>query len=479
MGQSTKMGQAGAGDTSRVRRLIEMLNASPDAFHCTQHLIGRLKDEGFQQLHETRPWSVKSGGSYFTVRNGSAVIAFRIGTGNAAETGMRIIGAHTDSPALKLKLEAARYQNGYLVCPTEVYGGPILSTWLDRDLGVSGRIMVRDPDSGMPRSQFIRTSLPVAIVPNLAIHLNREVNKGFEYNKQDHLLAVFECRSSAGTSAADTSRADTPEGDLEHAQMAVMSAVLESAVLQFPGPQSGGARAEEVKAEDVIAADLVLYDGQPAAVIGSGDDALLSSGRIDNQAGCFTNLEALLGSRSDNNTCIAAFFDNEEIGSRSSHGADSSFLEGVIDRIASCLGLGAEERFQMRARSSILSNDGAHAVHPAYVSKMDPAYAPRLNGGPVVKLNANMRYSSTSETAARFISLCDSRSLPYQRLANRSDMPSGSTIGPISTARAGLAGVDVGIPMLAMHSVRESCGCADVERLTSVISDYLDSPFHA
>ncbi len=416
--------------------LCRFLDASPTAFHAAEEIVRRLEAARFTALDERKEWVVRPGGAYFVRRNDSSVIAFRIGKKAPHESGFMLAGAHTDSPLLKVKGEAETGGRGAVRVTTELYGGPIVATWLDRELALAGRVMVKEKAGWKPR--LVDTRRPVAIVPNLAIHMNREINKGFEYNPQNQLQAVFALER--GT-----------EG---------RSSLLKELVAETLGAPSAA----------IGEMDLFLYDARPAAAFGVQGE-LYASGRIDNLASCHAILTAIIESKPAEATTAALFFDNEEIGSRTPMGADSGFLATVLERIVIAHDAGREEYHRALAKSFLVSCDAAHAVHPNFPEKHDPAYAPVMGGGPVIKASAGFKYATTAETAERFRDLCRRAGAPCQKIANRSDVPSGSTIGPMTSALLSIPGVDVGVPIWAMHSVRETASFADQQALIAALKE--------
>jgi aspartyl aminopeptidase len=419
--------------------MLSFLSRSVTPFHAAENVTTALVEAGFAELAETDEFSLQPGAAYFVRRGDSSVIAFRLGTEPVWRTGFAVAGAHTDSPALRLKYPAASETEGYRVVPVEVYGGPIRSTWIDRSLGVAGRLIVRE--GTRLESRLIDSGEAIAVIPNAAVHLNREVNKGFEYNPQDHLQAIF------GSSEFD----------------------FEKRLAESAG----------VEAKAIVDADLYFYDVQAPSRFGAHGE-LYCAGRIDNLAGCFAILDALSTSEPTSHTQVGCFFDNEEIGSRTPQGADSAFLTTILDRIVLASGGTSEQAYAARARSFLLSNDGAHAVHPSYASKHDPSFKPALNGGPVIKISARRRYTSDASSSAKFVALCEAEDVPYQRFYNRSDARSGSTIGPIASSLSSVSSVDVGVPMLAMHSVREVAGVRDAEYTSRVTARfYAEGPSQA
>jgi len=405
-----------------AEELLKFIGSCPTAYHTASTIKNILKDAGFEELSEKSAWNLVSGKGYYVERNGSALAAFISGKSSAA-SGFLIAGAHTDSPGFKIKNLSETKTLGTTRLFVEQYGGPILSSWLDRDLSIAGVVRLRGKTAGDFR--LVDLKLPVAVIPNLAIHLNREINKGFEYNVQTHMPVII----SASENGED---------------------LLKKVI----------AREIDCRVEDLSYSDLFLYDSQKGHLSGFDQD-LLVSGRLDNLAGCHAVLTALIAAEESEKTTVGIFFDNEEVGSRSLQGADSGFLMDILDRITIVRGGSEEDRFRARAASFLISVDGAHAVHPSYADKHDVNYSPRLNGGPVIKMNAGFKYATTSETAAYFEGLCRTADVPFQQFAMRSDLPCGSTIGPLTSSLIGIKTVDIGIPMLGMHSIRETTGVKD------------------
>jgi aspartyl aminopeptidase len=409
----------------------DFIDTSPTVYHVANNIADKLGNNGFLKLDEKDKWDLEKGCSYYIQRNNSAIIAFKIGSNYKFENGCCIIGTHTDSPALKVKNNALDSNYGITKIGVEVYGSPIISSWLDRDLSIAGKIIIKN-DKGISE-QLIDFKKPIAVIPNLAIHLNREVNKGFEYNKQKHLCplsSLFE------------------EKDL-------FQVILE--YFDING--------------EILEADLFFYDIQKSCYLGLNQE-FISAPKIDNLAMCHASLESIISSKNENKILISVFYDNEEIGSNTYQGASSQFLKNILERIAFTLSSQKEDYFRMLASSIFISADGAHAVHPNFSEKHDKDYMPIINDGPVIKYNANFRYATTSETAAFFINLCKNIGIDYQKVINRSDIPSGSTIGPMSSALLNVKTIDVGNPMLAMHSIREFAGVKDHFDMIKVLKEF-------
>lgn len=418
--------------------LLNFIDNSPVSYFAVKNIINELKNSGFTGLSEGDKWEFLPLGRYYLERNSSAVIAFQIGENNPWDSGFNIVGAHTDSPLLKVKNESLTNKSGCLKLNVEVYGGAINSSWLDRDLSIAGKVTILEDDKIVNKLvDFKRT---IGTIPNLAIHLNRDANKGFEYNRQNHLSVIL------------SSSIDEEDIDLKD---------IISKEFNF-------------KKESILEMDLYFYDTQKGSIHGLDKD-IISVGKLDDLAMCHSIMKGLTSVENPKSTIIGVFFDNEEVGSQTMQGADSNFLSSIIDRIVYTLGGTQEDSLRARFHSFLISADGAHAQHPNFSDKHDISYSPFINKGPVIKLSANFRYATTSDSAAKFITLCKKANVPYQKIANRSDIPSGSTIGPMSSASLGIKAVDVGNPMFAMHSIRESQGVKDHYYLTKVISYFYNS----
>lgn len=404
--------------------LIAFLNASPTPFHAVETAAGALLASGARRLDESEPWALGPGQTAFVVRNGSSIIAIRIPK-DLTRLRFRIAAAHTDSPCLKLKPRAPDSPANYRQWGVEVYGGILYNSWLDRDLGVAGRVS-RD-EGGRVKSSLVRKEDKPFRIPQLAIHLDRGVNEtGLVLNAQRHLAPVL--------GLTDPGPGRSLEGWLE---------------------ESVGAPFHSLSFE------LHLYDTSPAGYGGS-DDEFVFSGRLDNLAMSHAVLEAFRAEDAgDGAIQVAALFDNEEVGSTSAQGANSNLLEAALERTLLALGLGRAEALAVLARSHMVSADMAHALHPNYPEKHEPSHFPLLNHGPVLKGNASLRYATNSETAALFKGLCARAGSPVQDFINRADLACGTTIGPHVAAALGIPTVDVGNPMLSMHSAREMCGSED------------------
>lgn len=425
-------------------RLIEFIDESPSPHHAVAAVARRLEDARFLRLDEEAAWP-RDPGRYFVVRGGS-LVAWQLRPDASPLAGFRIVGAHTDSPNLRIKPRPDTGSRGYRQLGVEVYGGALLNTWLDRDLGVSGRVTLRD--GRRPVVRLFRVDRPLLRIPQLAIHLDPGVNEqGLKLNPQQHLMPVWAL------------------GDPD-----------ENGFRRFVAKELG------VAEDDVLAWDAMLHDVEPATLLGV-DDEFVSAPRIDNLASCHVATRALLdqldvddwdGGRPG--VPVICLYDHEEIGSQSAEGADGAFLSTVLERVASGAGLDREGFHRSLAASVCVSADGAHATHPNYPERHEPSHPVRIGGGPVLKVNSNVRYATDAVGAAHFEMACAATDVPLQRFVSRTDMRCGSTIGPVTAARLGVSTVDVGLPQLAMHSARELCGAADPALFITALRRFLTSP---
>jgi len=415
--------------------LLDFIDASPSPWHAVTSVEQRLVKQGFTRLEESQSWRLAAGKSYYVVRGGASVIAFTLGKQALAESGFRIVGAHTDSPGLRLKPQAAFSSDGLVRIGVEVYGGPIIATFTDRDLSIAGRVTLRSKNGH--ETKLLKFDRALMRLPNLAIHMNREVNdKGLVLNKQTELPLLF---------------AESDDG-----------ATADKKFLAHIGDALG------VDATDILSFELNVFDTQKGVFWG-GNQEFIADSQLDNLASCHAAITALLTAGQADSTSVCALFDHEEVGSESAAGAGGSFLADTISRIASNTGLNEEERLRALAQSFFVSADMAHAYHPNHPAAYEPCHHVLVNKGPVIKTNANQRYSTNADTAARFITLCESAGVPYQQYAHRTDLGCGSTIGPIIASGLGIASVDVGSPMWAMHSIRESAGVLDHGYMTAAL----------
>ncbi len=425
----------------QAQELLDFIDASPSPWHAVASVATRLKAKGFKPLIENQPWQFKKNGKYFVVRDGASIIAFIVGDKPIAESGFKIVGAHTDSPGLRLKPKAAFATQGVAQLGVEVYGGPILATFADRDLSLAGRVIVKNNNA--LEAHFVRINEPLVRLPNLAIHMNREVNeKGLVLNKQTGLPLIFGF-------ASDSNEAHS------HLTKTLVSNI-------------------DVTPDAILTWDLNVYDTQQGRLWGIEQEFIANS-QLDNLASCHAAITALLATDKPNSTAICALFDHEEVGSESATGASGSFMMDVISRICASTAANEEDRLRGFANSFFISADMAHAFHPNHAGSYEPCHHVLVNHGPVIKTNANQRYSTNADTAARFIQLCEQAQVPYQQYAHRTDLGCGSTIGPILASQLGVASVDVGNPMWAMHSIRESAGVLDHGYMIKVLSQHYSS----
>ena len=418
--------------------LISFLQSSPSPAHAVLTMVRQLEEAGYQALNEGDEWQLQPGQGYWLTRGGRSLVAFRLGEQGVAETGVRMIGAHTDSPCLKVKPKAEVLRYGCLQLGVEVYGGMLMHPWFDRDLSLAGQVHFKN-DSGKLQAALINVEKPLAVIPSLAIHLNRDANKNSEINAQLHLPPVLGLKS-----------ADNPN-------------------LVFRRLLAGWLGREGYPVDEVIDYDLCFYDAQPPALVGLNEEFVCSA-RLDNLLSCYTGLQAMLAVDTPQAaTSLLVCNDHEEVGSASALGAEGPFLESVLRRLA-----GEEQKYQrMIARSLLISCDNAHAIHPNYADKHDENHGPQINAGPVIKVNANQRYATSSETSSLFSSFCEMAEVPYQHFVVRSDMGCGSTIGPIAATKLGVRVVDVGAPQWAMHSIRETAGSKDAWYLGQALQAFL------
>lgn len=413
-----------------VSDLLNFIDASPSPWHAVTTIEQRLQTFQFQRLNETDAWTLKTGGRYYVVRDDSSIVLFAIGNKPLTEVGYKILGAHTDSPGLRLKPQPAIDSDHLLRLAVEVYGGPILATFTDRDLSLAGRVAYLNSNNQIA-SRLLRFEQPLLRLPNLAIHMNRGVNEdGLKLKKQTELPLIF-------SATAEQQLADTDFHQLL-------------------------AKASDINADQILSWELNVYDTQKGAFWGNKQQFYANS-QLDNLASCHAGLTALLDNieREPDSTLVCAFFDHEEIGSESCKGASGSFLPDILERIANSLGNNPEDYRRALANSFMVSADMAHAYHPNFPSAYEPGHKVSVNAGPVIKVNVNHRYASECLSEAMFVRICQQAGVPFQKYAHRGDLPCGSTIGPITSAKLGIRTVDVGSPMWAMHSLRESAGVED------------------
>lgn len=409
--------------------LIDFLYESPTAFHSVLSIQKFLNSCGFKQLHESEKWLLETGGKYYMTKNDSALIAFVIGTEDVVEHGFKMIGAHTDSPGFRIKANPEMTVEGsYLKLNTEVYGGPILYTWFDRPLGLAGKVTLRGENPFKPETKLINIRKPLLIIPSLAIHMNRQVNEGVAINAQKDTLPLISLINN------------------QFQKDGYLVRLL----------------AEELKVEatDIMGFDLGLYEYEKGSLVGANEE-FISSGRLDDMWMVYAGLKGLAESQLTASTKMMICIDNEETGSLTAQGAASNLHLNVIERITLALGKNREEMHRALANSIMISADLAHAVHPNVSEKHDPTNRPVLGKGPVLKTAAAGSYSTDSYNAAIFEGLCKAAEVPYQKFFNRSDVRGGTTIGPVTASRLNIPVIDMGAPLLGMHSIRELAAVED------------------
>ncbi|EGW41585.1 M18 family aminopeptidase [Desulfosporosinus sp. OT] len=420
--------------------LLNFIQESPSSFHVVEGIKKLLVPQGFQTLSLKDKWSLIPGGKYYVTHNDSALIAFVVGEGVPEKYGFHIIGAHTDSPGFRVKpLPEISVEGHYVKLNVETYGEPILNTWLDRPLSLAGRVILHGESPFSPRIRLFRSDLPLLVIPNLAIHMNRKVNEGIELNKQKDMLPLL----------SQITQDFEKEGTL-------ISHLAKT--LQCP-------------TDDILDFDLFLYEYEKGRFFGLQQE-FISSGRLDDLAMIHAGAWALANAKPTLTTQVLACFDHEECGSTSKQGAASPFLSFILERILLGLKKDREEYLQALAHSFLISADMAHALHPNSGERLDPVNRPILNRGPVIKISANQNYTTDAESAAVFTTLCQLAGVPVQKFVNRSDERGGSTIGPISTTHLDIRSVDIGNPVLAMHSVRELGGVKDHLAIAKVFSEF-------
>lgn len=425
---------------NNTQELLDFINKGKTAFQSANELKAILDKEGYAEIKEEDYWELKKGGKYYITKNNSALIAFEIGNGEIEKDGFRLIGAHTDSPGFRIKPNPEMLVEGhYLKLNTEVYGGPILSTWFDRPLSIAGRVTLKGENPFVPKVRLLDVNRPILIIPNLAIHMNRSVNEGYEFNKQKDVLPLL----------------TLVEDKLEKGGYLIK---LISQTLN-------------VDAGDILDFDLFLYEYAEGMTLGLNDE-FISCGRLDDLWMVFAGLKALINSNPTKATKVLVALDNEEIGSSTSQGANSAILETILERIS--LGLKKERQDFKRALSNsiMISADLAHAIHPNYTEKCDPTSKPMLGKGPVLKIAAGGSYSTDSYASAVFKGICEKAKVPCQVFVNRSDLRGGTTIGPISASKLNIPVIDMGAPVLSMHSIRELAAAVDNEYTIKAFTEF-------
>ena len=409
--------------------LVDFLYDSPSACHGVKATKKILDENGFIEIKETDKWDLQAKGKYYVIKNDSALIAFEVGTGDIEETGLRLIGAHTDVPGFRIKPNPQMISEGkYVKLNTEVYGGPILHTWFDRPLSIAGKVSLKGASPLKPETRLVNINKPLLIIPSLAIHMNREVNEGFKINRQVDTLPLLGLIND--------------KLEKEDYLMNILAEEL------------------KVNKEDILNFELGLYEYEKGMLIGMNEE-LISSGRFDDLWMVYAGIKALVDSRENEATKVMICIDNEEIGSLTAEGANSTLLNNILERIALGLGKDREGYYRALANSIMISADLAHAVHPNLGDKHDPTNRPVLEGGPVLKIAASGSYSTDSFNGAVFAGVCEAAGVPFQKFVNRSDVRGGTTIGPVTAANLTIPVIDMGAPVLGMHSIRELASVKD------------------
>ncbi|TCO09260.1 M18 family aminopeptidase [Natronoflexus pectinivorans] len=425
-----------------ANELIDFIYDGASPFHVVESMAMQLDQAGFEFLDSTTEWELKKGGKYYITPNGSSLFAFVTGTGNPAETGFRIVSAHSDSPTFRLKpTPEMGVDNYYVKLNTEVYGGPILMSWLDRPLSIAGRVSLKSDNPLWPDNRLVNFNRPLVIIPSVAIHLNRAVNDGVAINKQKEMLPLLGI---------------LPENDTK-------DGLITRLIAQELGIDSG----------EILDFDLTLNEYNKGCIMGMHNE-FISSPKLDNLAMTHAGFKAFLNSKPSEATQMLCIFDNEEVGSLTKQGAGSPVFRHLVERIMHQVGKSIEDYYRAVYKSFMISADMAHSIHPNYEEKHDPILHPLMNKGPVIKITANQKYTSDGDSIAVFESICQKAGVPYQKFLNRSDMPGGSTLGNVSTGQLDIRSVDIGNAMLGMHSVRELAGVTDHEYLIRAMQTFYE-----
>lgn len=423
-----------------AQELVDFIYESPSPFHVVENISIALDQAGFQYLDLKDCWTIKKGGRYYTTRNDSSLFAFIIGTGEPETEGFKIISAHSDSPGFKIKPSPEMVvENHFIKLNTEVYGGPILMSWLDRPLSIAGRVSLKSNNPLWPENRLVDFKRPVLIIPSLAIHMNRSVNEGVELNKQKDMLPLI----------GMTLEGQKKERFFQH----------------LVADELG------INVDDIIDFDLTLSEFQSGCIMGAHNE-FISSPKLDNLAMTHAGLKAILNAPVSKSTQMLCIFDNEEVGSVTKQGAGSPVFRNLFERILIHLGKSGESYYRTIYQSFMISADMAHSIHPNQIDKHDPVLHPVINGGPVIKIHANQKYTTDGDSGAVFETICQKAGVPYQKFVNRSDLAGGSTLGNISTSQLEIRSVDVGNPMLGMHSVRELGGVKDHEYMIKAFETF-------
>jgi aspartyl aminopeptidase len=424
----------------KAQELIDFIYESPTSYHAVENLKKRLEEADYKELNPSQEWNIEKGGKYYTVSGQSALIAFRAGTGSLKEDGFRIIGAHTDSPCFKIKpVNQIIAEKTYVKLNTEVYGGPILSSWFDRPLALAGKVVLKNGNIFKPEERIININRPLMVIPNLAIHFNREVNDGYKINPQVDTLPLLALI----------------ENQLEE----------KNYLLELLSKELGKSE------EDIIDFELFLYEYEKGKIIGLNEE-FMSSPRLDDLWMVHAGLKGLLASSENKATQVLVCIDHEEIGSQTAQGADSMFVLNILKRINIALSGSEEDFYRALTHSLALSSDLAHGVHPNYLDKHDPTNRPVLGKGPVLKYSAKQKYITTAYSASVFAQCCEKAGVPLQKYANRSDVLGGSTIAKFIAANLCIDVVDIGTPIFGMHSVRELGAIKDNDYVERVFTEF-------
>jgi aspartyl aminopeptidase len=460
---------------------IAFLNSAPTPYHAVSSLKKMLVAAGFTELSERTNWGgkVERGHKYFVTRNSSSIIAFAVGAQWVAGNSVAMVGAHTDSPCLKIKPISKRSAEGFIQVGVEMYGGGIWHSWFDSDLSLGGRVMVHENGKYVPK--LINIHRPLLKIPTLAIHLDRDVNTKFEFNKETQLLPI------AGLTNAVTKTSGCCGGEeskISPEQFQSLSSVIERHNEQLVELIASEAGVEVSQVEDF---ELLLYDHKPSCIGGLHDEFIFSA-RLDNLTSCFTATQGLIESSTEESLCeesgirLISCFDHEEIGSSSAQGADSNFLPNILDRITGLSGISSKDEgsqihthiLESSSKSFFLSSDVAHGVHPNYANKYESNHKPKLGEGPVIKINANQRYMTNSPGIVLLKECAKKAEVPLQLFVVQNASPCGSTIGPILASKTGIRTLDIGNPILSMHSIRETGSSADIERAVKLFESYYE-----
>lgn len=411
-----------------AENMLDFIYKSPTQFNAVAVSAEMLEKNGFEKLNPKENWKLEVGKKYYTTKNSSALVAFKVNSDEVEKEGFRIIGSHTDSPGFRIKPNAEMESCGaYLKLNTEGYGGMILSTWLDRPLAMAGRVFLRGENPFKPVEKIVNINKPVCIIPNLAIHMNRSINDGYKYNKQTDMLPLVGLINK--------------QLEKDNYMVKLLASEL------------------NVEIEEIIDFDIFLYEYEKGCFTGANEE-FISTGRLDNLSMYYSSVEALLDSDSKSGISIAVGFDNEEVGSSTKQGADSNMLLNILERICISLGKDRQQFFEAIENSFIISSDLAHAVHPNVNSMADPTNRPVMGKGPVIKVHAGQAYTSDGYSISVYKEICRECGVEYQEFVNKSDQRGGSTIGPISSTHIDIPSVDIGAPILSMHSIRE-LGCSE------------------